>query len=137
MPSCDSTDPVELDVEGRLVEGLLLNGAEAFRSASPMLDRRWRRVEDDFFVCASIEGDGCFVNSESLPTVGKAELRLACTVFGGDVIVGVRYVLSCIVVGRSVLRELATFDLRGKTSYVGYRRGNADSLLTETEIGRR
>lgn len=65
MPSFEATDSAELDVGGRPLVILLLNGAEAVRRASPMLDRLFRSVDNDVLLCRSAGGDTLCVDSES------------------------------------------------------------------------
>ena len=136
MPSFEVTDSDELDVGGRPFVFLLLNGADAVRRASPMLDRLFRSVNVDFLVYSSAGGDIPWVDSEYLEINVNGEVRFVLIRICGIVVVNAGGCSSWMD-GCSTLREIATFDLLGKTSYVGLRCCRADSLFTEIVIGRR
>lgn len=77
--SFDSTDSEELEVGGLLFICLLLNGAEAFRRARPMLERLWRSVDVDFRVASCARVDVLSLEAGSSETGGKEEVRLVLT----------------------------------------------------------
>ncbi len=135
MPSLEATHSVELDVGGRPFVFLLLNGAEAVRRASPMLDRLLRSVDVDVWLCCSAGDDILCVGSESLGIGVNEKLRLGLVRICGTVVLEAG--CSSRMGGCPTICEVAIFDLLGKTSYVGLRYGRADSLFIVIVIGRR
>ena len=82
MPSFDSMDPVTLEVLDLLLAFLLLSGEEAFRIASPMLDRVLPSWDVTLFVFSTAGSDVLIVDSGSPRSVGTEAVRLVLNSVG-------------------------------------------------------